>query len=130
MHKRTFAKEIYKKNYINSRGNGLYFTRRFIDFEPFKFLKTGRKSYCRGCGKIISGDVLKMSRGVTHNYGGRSILTTFSYCLKCSKLLINKEKKKCCERIVFLGNAYKKVSMKDKLYSTKRMKDEELIEQI
>lgn len=139
MRKRTFDCELYKDSHwvkIGGKDTLLKYSKSdsivtYNELPKGKFIKTGRKAYCRGCGRVIGGDVLKLSRSIVKTYGRRGQhMVDFSYCLKCSKILMREEFKKCEDFIKVMTKRFKSVSRADKIYSTKRMKDEELIQQI
>ena len=82
---------------------------------------TGRKSVCRGCGKVIPAKVVKYSIRVNHQYGSRTLWTQWSYCIKCSKELIKQEIKECRKYKREIMKRYNKIKQKDKLEATKEM---------
>lgn len=128
MHKRTFSPAFVD---YNGKVNRYYVRSLSVILLNGSVEATGRNAYCRGCGTIIPNDVKKLIKHVEKNYGYKGVIfTTFSYCLKCAKALLQKEIKMCEEFIEDNLNLIESISHKDKLHSTKRIKEMELIEAI
>lgn len=138
MKKRTFYPEMQKKyiwemidgkqTHVEGRG---YWITTHNELRVGKFIKTKRKAYCRGCTKIIGGDVLKLSKRVIKSYGKKGeLMPTFSYCLKCAKILMMSEIKECNKHIRDLKKNYSKVTRADKIHSSKRIKEDYIKEKI
>ena len=90
----------------------------------------GKNPRCRNCCNIIPKGVKHLSVCTMHNYGGRLIPTTFNFCLKCSKNIMKEQVKQAKEYAKRLVKVKNSITHKDKLWANKKMKEQQLLEDI